>query len=62
MEIGEIIKMQGCPKDILGYILSSNTDMGSSEGGLISVKAFPKLIDDLIFWKDQPPCDNNQTT
>ena len=37
--------------DKLGMILSNNIDRGSSDGGLISVNAFEKLIADLIEWK-----------
>jgi hypothetical protein len=40
-------------KDQLSMILSNRIDMGSAEGGLISVKQFDVLIEDLIEWKNQ---------
>jgi len=38
-------------RDALGMILSNCIDMGSSEGGLISVKNFDKVIDLILEWE-----------
>lgn len=54
MKIEQILSMNTTDKDKLGMILSKNADMGSSEGCLISVKAFDRLIVDLIKWKSAP--------
>ena len=53
MDINRIITIGGDnDKETLNMILSYNADMGSSNGCLISIKAFPKLINDLIMWKN----------
>jgi hypothetical protein len=42
--------------DKVGMILSNNIDKACSDGGLISVNAFDKLIADLIEWKNSDQC------
>ena len=55
MKITEILSRKYSEKKTLGMILSNRADMGSSDGALISMKAYDGLIDDLILWKEQPP-------
>lgn len=50
--IDDIIKFGCGERDTLGKILSNACNMGSSEGALISGSEFPRLIDDLIVWKN----------
>jgi hypothetical protein len=44
--------------DKLSMILSNNIDKACSDGGLISVNAFDKLIADLIEWKNSDQCNH----
>ena len=46
----DIVKKEN-DRDALGMILSNCIDMGSSEGGLISVKNFDKVIDLILEWE-----------
>jgi hypothetical protein len=49
MEIEKLIaRHKSAPlRDFLGIMLSNRIDRGSSEGGMISVKAFPELAADI---------------
>lgn len=55
MEIGKLLKMAELSgetdKNTLGMILSNRMDMASEQGGMISVKNFDALADDLVLWK-----------
>ena len=53
MDINRIIKIgNGDEKETLSMILSSGADVGSEQGCLISVKAFPDVIKNIIVWKN----------
>lgn len=53
MDINKIIRIGGGDEEkTQSMILSHSADMGSEQGCLISVKAFPSLIKKIIVWKN----------